>query len=204
MDTQQIRCVVGDDQEALRMGVIALLEAEDDLRVVGQARDGRELLALAERQRPDVTIVDVAMPKIDGIECCRQISTCPVILYAGTAEPDTLHRALDAGARGFVVKSGPTQDLVRAVRTVHSGLPYVDPTMGAELGRRHVTAPLLSERESEVLQHLANGLTTERVGKALFLSPATVRSYVENAIRKLGADNRVHAVAIALRLGLIS
>ena len=91
------------------------------------------------------------------------------------------------------------------MRAVHAGLPYVDAMLGAALGRREAaTAAPLSERESQVLQRLANGLTTEGVGKELFLSPATVRSYAENAIRKLGADNRVHAVAIALRLGLIS
>lgn len=200
--------MVGDVHEALRKGLVAVLEAEDDLRVIGQARDGRELLELAERRRPDVTIVDLTMPTIDGLECCRQITARPgapaVIVYTGNAEPETLESALDAGASGFVVKSGPTQDLVRAVRAVHAGRPYVDAMLGAALGRREpAAASPLSERESQVLQRLANGLTTDGVGKELFLSPATVRSYAENAIRKLGADNRVHAVAIALRLGLI-
>jgi DNA-binding NarL/FixJ family response regulator len=207
LDTQEIRCVVGDDHEALRRGLVALLEAEDDLRVIGQARDGRELLEISERRRPDVTIVDLTMPKIDGIECCRQITARPgapaVIVYTGNAEPETLESALDAGASGFVVKSGPPQDLVRAVRAVHAGHPYVDAMLGAALGRREAATSPLSDRESQVLQRLANGLTTDGVGKELFLSPATVRSYAENAIRKLGADNRIHAVAIALRLGLI-
>jgi DNA-binding NarL/FixJ family response regulator len=205
--THEITCVVGDDHEVLRNGLVAVLEAEGDLRVIGQAGDGRELLELAERRRPDVTIVDLAMRTIDGIECCRQITAradAPaVVVYAGNPEPATLRSALDAGASGFVVKSGPPQDLVRAVRTVHAGLPYVDATLGIALGRRPSRA-LLSEREAEVLQHLAHGLTTDSVGKELFLSPATVRSYAENAMRKLEAHNRVHAVAIALRLGLIS
>jgi DNA-binding NarL/FixJ family response regulator len=205
--SEQITCVVGDDHEALRSGLVALLDAEDDLRVVGQARNGRELLDLAERRRPDVTIADIGMPTIDGIAFCREVTSRPhppaVVLYTGTAEPSVLQSALDAGARGFVVKSGPPQDLIRAIRTVHAGLPYVDGRLGAALLDRRV-AGLLSERESEVLQHLANGLTTDAVGKELFLSPATVRSYTENAMRKLAAHNRVHAVATALRLGLIS
>jgi DNA-binding NarL/FixJ family response regulator len=209
LDTPQITCVVGDDHEALRRGLVAVLEAEDDLRVIGQARVGRELLDLAERRRPDVTIVDIGMPTIDGIAVCREITSRPdpsaVVLYTGNAEPDVLQSALDAGARGFVVKSGPTQDVVRAVRTVHAGLPYVDAMLAASLVHRGAaTTALLSERESQVLQHLANGLTTDGVGKELFLSPATVRSYAENAMRKLDAHNRVHAVATALRLGLIS
>ena len=204
---QQITCVVGDDHEALRSGLVALLEAEEDLTVIGQARNGRELLEVTELRRPDVTIADIGMPAIDGIAFCREISGRPdppaVVLYTGTAEPDVLQLALDAGARGFVVKSGPPQDLVRAIRAVHAGLPYVDGRLGASLLDRRM-AGLLSERETEVLQHLANGLTTDATGKELFLSPATVRSYAENAMRKLDAHNRVHAVATALRLGLIS
>jgi DNA-binding NarL/FixJ family response regulator len=208
LDSHQISCVVGDDHEALRRGLVAVLEAENDLRVVGQAADGRALVELAERRRPDVTIVDVGMPTIDGIECCRQITARPhapaVVLYTGTAEPGVLHSALDAGAKGFVVKSGPPQDLVRAVRTVHAGRPFIDARLGSVLADRPPTALALSGRESQVLQHLAHGLTTDGVGKELFLSPATVRSYTENAMHKLNANNRVHAVAIALRLGLIT
>jgi DNA-binding NarL/FixJ family response regulator len=209
LDSHQISCVVGDDHEALRRGLVAVLEAEDDLRVIGQAADGRALVELAERRRPDVTIVDVGMPSIDGIECCRRITAQPhppaVVLYTGSAEPEVLNCALDAGARGFVVKSGPPQDLVRAVRAVHAGLPFIDARLGASLaGRGPKDAVPLSTREAQVLQHLAHGLTTEAVGKELFLSPATVRSYAENAMHKLEANNRVHAVAIALRLGLIS
>jgi len=207
MDRHEITCVIGDDHEALRSGLVTLLDAEDDLRVVGQARNGRELLELAERRRPDVTVADIGMPAIDGIAFCREITARPdppaVILYTGTAETEVLQSALDAGARGFVVKSGPPQDLVRAIRTVYAGLPYVDGMLGAALFNRRVES-LLSEREAQVLQHLANGLTTEGVGKELYLSPATVRSYTENAMHKLGASNRVHAVTTALRMGLIS
>jgi len=209
LDSHQISCVVGDDHAALRRGLVAVLEAEDDLRVVGEAADGRALLDLTERRRPDVTIVDVAMPTVDGIECCRQMTAQPhppaVVLYTGHAEPEVLQSALDAGARGFVVKTGPPQDLIRAVRTVHAGLPFIDARLGAFLAERHTQiASQLSTRELQVLQHLAQGLTTDGVGKELYLSPATVRSYAENAMHKLNASNRVHAVAIALRLRLIS
>jgi DNA-binding NarL/FixJ family response regulator len=210
LDTHEIRCLVGDDHEALRAGLVALLDAEEDLNVIGQASNGRELLEMTERRRPDVTVADVGMPTVDGIEFCRAITARPdpppVVLYTGHAEPAVLQAALDAGARGFVVKSGPPQDLVRAIRAVHAGLPYVDAMLGASLlGRGGAGADtLLSERESQVLQHLAQGLTTDGVAKQLFLSPATVRSYAESAMGKLDARNRVHAVAIALRLGLIS
>jgi DNA-binding NarL/FixJ family response regulator len=208
-DSRRITCLVGDDHEALRRGLVAVLEAEDDINVIGQARDGREVLELAERRRPDVTIVDIAMPLVDGIEVCRDLAAravpTSVVLYAGSSEPNDLQSALDAGACGFVLKSGPVQDVVLAVRAASTGLPYIDATLGAALTtRRKATATLLSAREAEVLQLLADGHTTESAGTALFLSPATVRSYAENAMRKLEARNRVHAVATALRMGLVS
>jgi DNA-binding NarL/FixJ family response regulator len=201
--------VVGDDHEALLRGLVAVLEAEDDIKVIGQARDGRGILELAERRRPDVTIVDIAMPGLDGIEVCRDLAArarpTSVVLYTGSSQPEVLQSALDAGARGFVLKSGPPQDLVRAVRAASAGLTYIDATLGASLiTRRRAIAAVLSEREAQVLQLLANGHTTESAATALFLSPATVRSYVENAMHKLDARNRVHAVATALRMGLLS
>jgi DNA-binding NarL/FixJ family response regulator len=208
-DSKKITCLVGDDHEALRRGLVAVLEAEDDINVIGQARDGREVLELAERRRPDVAIVDIAMPGLDGIEVCRDLSARPqptaVVIYTGSAEPDVLQSALDAGAHGFVLKGGPPQDVVRAVRAAGAGVPYIDATLGAWLlTRQKESATVLSAREAEVLQMLADGHTTESVGTALFLSPATVRSYAENAMHKLEARNRVHAVAMALRMGLVS
>jgi DNA-binding NarL/FixJ family response regulator len=113
--------------------------------------------------------------------------------------------ALEAGAQGFVLKSGPPRELVRAVRMVSDGHAYVDPALASDLLKRRGSATAaLSAREAEVLQLLANGLTTDAVGKQLYLSPTTVRSYGENAMRKLEARNRVHAVAQGLRLGLLS
>ena len=206
---RQIRCVIGDDHETLRRGLVALFEAEDDLTVVGQAGDGNEALALTDRRRPDVTVIDVRMPGMDGIEFCRDVALrhlpTSVVLYTAFEDLDALEAAMEAGARAYVLKSGPPRDLLRAVRMVDAGQPYIDATLAAGLLERRAAAAtsLLSPREVEVLQHLANGLTTEAAGQQLFLSPATVRSYTENAMHKLEARNRVHAVVTALRLGLI-
>lgn len=205
-----ITCLVGDDHEALRKGLVALLDAEADIRVIGQAGNGPETLALAERRLPDVTIVDLRMPDMDGVEFCRQVMsrdlTTSVVVYTAFDELEALDMALGAGAKGFVLKSGPPHELVRAVRTVRGGSLYVDPTLAAGLlERRHTTtSSVLSGRETEVLQLLADGLTTDSVGRHLYLSPATVRSYTENAMHKLEASNRVQAVAKALRLGLVA
>lgn len=205
-----ITCLVGDDHAALRKGLVTLLESEHDIRVVGQAADGREALALAQRRSPDVTIVDLRMPGMDGVELCREVAAAglptAVVIYTAFDEVQALDMALGAGAQGYVLKSGPPGELVRAVRMVNAGHPYIDPALAPALLEHRVgsTTSLLSAREREVLQLLADGLTTEAAGRQLYLSPTTVRSYAENAMHKLEARNRVQAVANALRLGLVS
>lgn len=207
---ETITCLVGDDHEALRKGLVTLLDAEPDIRVVGQAGSGPEALALAERRSPDVTIVDLRMPDMDGVEFCRQVLDrrlpTSIVVYTAFDELEDLDMALGAGALGYVLKSGPPNELIRAVRMVSDGHQYIDPTLaGGLLERRHgATANVLSGRETQVLQLLADGLTTDGVGRQLYLSPATVRSYTENAMHKLEASNRVEAVAKALRLGLVA
>jgi DNA-binding NarL/FixJ family response regulator len=204
-----IRCVIGDDHETLRRGLVSLFDAEEDLDVIGEASDGRTAMELTARRQPDVTVLDLRMPQMDGIEFCREAAerglTTPVVLYTAVDEIETLQTALDAGARGYVLKSGPPNDLLRAVRAVRDGQLFLDSTLVAGLLEHQAAKAntLLSPRESEVLQLLANGLTTDEVAGTIFLSPATVRSYAEHAMHKLKARNRVHAVAEALRLKLI-
>lgn len=204
-----ITCLVGDDHEALRKGVVGLLEAEGDIQVVGQAATGPEAFALADRRRPDITVLDLRMPEMDGVALCRQLLDrglpTSVVVYTGFDETEALDSALAAGAQGYVLKSGPPQELVRAIRMVHAGQQYIDPSLAARLlDHRAGAHNPLSSRETEVLQLLADGRTTEATGLELFLSPATVRSYTENAMHKLEARNRVEAVANALRRGLVT
>jgi DNA-binding NarL/FixJ family response regulator len=209
MEAATISCLVGDDHEALRRGLVTLLDAEQDIRVIGQAGSGPEALAMVERRRPDVTVVDLRMPGMDGVELCRRVRDeqlgTSVVVYTAFDELEALSMALDAGAQGYVLKSGPPGELVRAVRMVRGGQVYIDPALaGGLLEHRLATGKLLSGRETEVIQLLADGLTTDAVGQRLFLSASTVRSYAESAMHKLEARNRVQAVANALRLGLVS
>lgn len=202
------RVLLGDDHAVLRAGAAALLEAEG-WDVVGQAGTVAGVLGLLERRRPDVVIVDLRLPDGSGFDVLRHLGSegpwTPVILYTGFEDVDLLDEALELGARGYVLKSGPPSALAQAVECVRDGRSYVDAALAPLLlRRREDIRRRLSPREQEVLDLLADGATTDAAAAKLFLSPATVRSYVESAMDKLGARNRVHAVAEAMRQGLIA
>jgi two-component system nitrate/nitrite response regulator NarL len=210
MDAHEVTCVVADDHAVLRKGVVAYLQSYDDLRVIGEANDGAATLAMVERRRPDVLIVDWFMTGIDGIAVCHELHEralpTRVILYSGHVDPELVDLAIEAGASGCVVKAGPADNVVQAVRLAIDGQVYVDPILSAALIARRSVLPkdMLSGREREILTLLAEGSSTDEAAQALFLSPATVRSYAENAMHKLHAHNRPHLVAKSLRLGLLN
>jgi len=200
---------VADDHPALLTAVTDVL-AEVGFDVVGTARDGREALDKIKAMQPRIALVDVRMPRLSGVEVARELSRVApdvgVILYTAYGDRALLTEALDAGARGFVLKEAPLADLARAVRTVADGGTYVDPVLAGVLAAPAVTdsLPALTRREREVLRLLADGLSNEEIGKQLFISPETVRTHVRKAMDKLDADTRTQAVATALRQSLIS
>jgi DNA-binding NarL/FixJ family response regulator len=202
-------CIVADDHPAMVEAVADVL-SEHGLTVVGRARDGEEAIAKIETRRPDVALVDVRMPRLGGIEVARRIrASTPdtaVILYTAYGDRALLMDALDAGARGFVLKEAPLIDLARAVELVASGGTYVDPVLAGFLATAKTTEklPALTQRERDVLRLLADGHSNEEIGKRLIISPETVRTHVRKAMQKLDADTRTQAVATALRQSLIS
>ena len=202
-----IRAVVADDHPAVLRSVCdVLIDAGVD--VVGRASNGEEAVTKIEATRPTVAVIDVRMPRLNGIEVASQISrTAPetaVILYTAYGDRALLSEALDAGVRGFVLKEAPLQDLTRAVDMVSGGAVYVDPVLAGVLASAESERlPQLTKREREVLRLLADGLSNEEIGKRLFLSPETVRTHVQKAMRRLEADTRTQAVALALRQSLI-
>ncbi|MGZ8692233.1 MAG: response regulator [Gaiellaceae bacterium] len=205
--SETVRAVVADDHPAVLRSVCdVLIDAGVD--VVGRASNGEEAAAKIEATRPTVAVVDVRMPRLTGIEIAAQVSrTTPetaVILYTAYGDRALLSEALDAGVRGFVLKEAPLQDLTRAVDMVAGGAIYVDPVLAGVLASAESERlPQLTKREREVLRLLADGLTNEEIGKRLFLSPETVRTHVQKAMRRLEADTRTQAVALALRQSLI-
>jgi DNA-binding NarL/FixJ family response regulator len=203
------RCLIADDHPAVLSAVAAFLKTEG-VQIIGQAQNGQEALTQIVALKPDVAIVDLRMPGLSGIELAREAArTAPstgVILYTGAADQALLVEAVDAGARGFVLKEGPLTDLIRAIETVATGVTYVDAVLAGTLASSKATERLveLTQREREVLRLLAAGKKYDEIGKELFISPETVRTHVRKAMERLDANTRTEAVATALRQALIA
>ena len=204
------RCVVADDHPAIVDAISRFLDSSSDFELVGRAADGEEAYRLITTRTPDVAILDVRMPRRSGIELVRQLtadhSATATILYTGYPDRAFLLEALDAGARGFLLKEAPLEDLSRAIKLVAGGGTYVDAALagvlaGPEAAGRLVT---LTQRERQILRMIADGMRNESVAAALNLSPHTVRTHVTKAMEKLEADTRTQAVASAIRQSLIS
>ena len=207
-DPSSLNVVIVDDHVALRRGMELLLRRAGH-HIVGTADDAEAGEALILRRRPDVALVDLALPGKSGAELTRSLlgsdPKLRIILYTGAADERQLLDALDAGAAGVALKSGDPEELEQAIRTVAAGDDYLDPRLTPLLARGsngHVKT--LSPREREILGLLSQGLSGEEVAKQLFLSSETVRTHVRNAMSKLGAATRAHAVALALQRGEIS
>jgi DNA-binding NarL/FixJ family response regulator len=205
-----ITCVIADDHPAILDAVRRAL-ADAGIEVVGEALDGDEAMQLVEEHGPTVALIDVKMgPGVNGIEVTRRIRRSSpetaAVLYTSYGDRSLLVEALDAGARGYVLKGAPLEELVRAVRHVAGGGSYVDgalvPALSGAAALDH--APQLTERERDVLRLLAEGLRNEEIGRRLYISPETVKAHVAKAMRKLDADTRTQAVAEALRHAIIS
>lgn len=204
-----VSCLIADDHPAVLEAVAGYLE-QAGVRVAGRARDGEEALAKIDSLRPAIALLDLRMPKLDGIEVARRAARShpetAVILYTGYGDRAHLTEALDAGARGFVLKEAPMDDLVRSVETVARGEVYVDPVLAGVLASAGARGelPTLTQRERDVLRLLAEGLSNEEIGRRLFISAETVRTHVRKAMGKLEADTRTQAVAKAIRRSLIA
>ncbi|MEW1961187.1 response regulator transcription factor [Microbacterium sp. NPDC077644] len=200
-----IRLVIVDDQAMLRGALAALLELEDDLTVVGVAGDGDEAVRVVSDAAPDVCLMDIQMPGMDGIAATQAVRAASpatrVLIVTTFARPGYLRSALDAGASGFVVKDAPAEQLADAVRRVHAGLRVVDPVL-AEASLFDGANPL-SERERQVLRLAADGRSAAAIAAEVFLSAGTVRNNLSAAIGKVGAANRAQAVRIAQDKGWI-
>lgn len=202
------RAVIVEDHLALSRGLALVLE-KAGIEVVGSARTENEGYEVIMRERPVLAIVDIGLESGSGVALARRLAQSDpdlgVLIYTGLADGNLLREAMDSGARGFAFKAAPPRDVIAAARAVAAGGSYVDPRLNPVLLGRAATEPIavLSPREREVMALLAEGLRGAQVARRLGISPATVRTHVENVMEKLEARTRVHAIAIALRQGLI-
>jgi len=198
-----IRLLIADDQALVRGALAALLQLEDDLEVVAEVARGDEVVEAALESKPDVALLDVEMPGVDGLAAARLLRdaapTCRVLMVTTFGRPGYLKQAMSAGASGFVVKDTPARQLADAVRRVHSGLRVVDPTLAAE-SLTQGDSPL-TDREADVLQAARSGGTVAAIAATLFLSEGTVRNHLSSAIGKTGARTRAEAVRVAVDNG---
>jgi len=198
-----IRVLLADDQALVRGALAALLDLEPDLEVVAEVGRGDEVVSEARRVRPDVALLDVEMPGLDGIAATAAlraaVPTCRVLVVTTFGRPGYLRRAMSAGASGFVVKDTPARQLADAVRRVAAGLRVVDPTLAAET-LAHGTSPL-TQRETDVLRSASDGGTVADIAADLRLSEGTVRNHLSAAIGKTGARTRAEAVRLAQEQG---
>ena len=205
--TSEITALIVDDHEVVREGLRLSLSRAPHIRVVGEAGDGQAAIDLAERRRPDVVIMDVRMPGMDGLEATKVLSEklpdVSVLIFTAFSERTLLSRGLESGAKGYILKEAPHETLVRAIEKVAGGESFIDPALMPAFLTGKDREEMLTAREREILQLLADGMSNADVAGRLFISQETVKSHVRHILTKLEADTRTHAVAIALRDAII-
>jgi DNA-binding NarL/FixJ family response regulator len=214
-----IRVLLADDQQLVRAGFRALLDAQDDIEVVGEASDGAEAVALTRRMTPDIVLMDIRMPNVDGLEATREIARderlagTKVVILTTFELDEYVFEALRVGASGFLVKHTEPVELLRAVRAVAAGDALLSPGVTRRLigefatrakePQRSPALDVLTDREREVMTLAAEGLTNEEIAERLFVSPATAKTHVSRAMVKLGARDRAQLVVFAYEAGLV-
>lgn len=199
----KIRVLLAEDQTMLRGALASLLGLEPDIAVVAQAGNGNEALKLVQQHAPDVVVTDIEMPGRTGLELAAALqeagNKARIVILTTFARPGYLRRALDSGARGYLLKERPASELAEAIRKVHAGLRAIDPALAAEAWSADPDP--LSDRERQILQRAGDGRTSAEIAAELRLSEGTVRNYLSEAIAKLGAANRTDAARIARSRG---
>ncbi len=210
-----IRVAIADDQALVRAGFRMIVESQPDMQVAGEAADGQDAIDLVRREKPNVVLMDIRMPRMDGLEATRQIVGMTRVVILTTYELDEyVFDALSAGASGFLLKAAPPEDLIRAIREVASGDALLAPSVTRRLieefakrpepsGRRPIELDRLTEREVEVLREVARGLTNAEIAARLHVAETTVKTHVAHVLDKLELRDRVQAVILAYEAGLV-
>ena len=215
---EKIRIVVVDDHAVVRQGICHLLQKEPDLEVIGEAGDGEVAVKIIEQLRPDVAIIDIAMPKLNGIEVTRRVKPrCPstaILILTAYDDDEYISTLLEAGAAGYLLKGVDSREVVEAVRAVHTGESVLDPAIARKVFSQYASttakagkekpAPELSEREIEVLKRAAKGMSNKDIAGELSISMRTVQGHLASIFNKLGVGSRTEAVFQAVKRGWLS
>jgi two-component system NarL family response regulator len=200
-----VRVLVVDDHPIVRRGLVTMLEEVPHIVVVGQAGNGREALAIFSQQQPDVTLMDLRMPEMDGVTAitaiCAEFPAARIIVLTTYDGDEDIYRGLHAGAKGYLLKDAEPDALLNAIHVVNSGQRYIPPEVGAKLLQR-MNSPVLSDRELDVLHLMVQGLSNQNIGTSLNIAESTVKFHINRILSKLGVSDRTQAVVTALKRGL--
>jgi DNA-binding NarL/FixJ family response regulator len=203
---ERIRILIADDHSVVREGLVSLVKRKSDMVVVAEASNGREAVQLWKEHRPDVTLLDLRMPELDGVGAIKEIreldENAHIVVLTTYDGDEDIYRAIKAGAKAYLLKDTARDALVETVRRVHAGETYLPPQLAAKLAER-VSGEALSPREIEVLQRMAVGKSNKEIGAELFISEGTVKTHIKSIFNKLDVVSRTEAVATANRRGLI-
>ncbi len=204
--TQTLGILCVDDHPLVRKGIAAILSIETDMKLVAEAGSGAEAVTAFRQFHPDITLMDLRMPVMDGIEATKQIRQidpeAKIIALTSYDGDQEIYRALEAGVRGYILKESVHTEIVRAIRVVHSGKRLMSPEVAERLSE-HFPQVALTAREIEVLQYVAKGFGNKEIGVRLGTAAGTVKMHLQNILSKLGASDRTHAVTLAIRRGII-
>jgi two-component system NarL family response regulator len=203
---KRLRILIADDHPIVRRGLAALIEDQEDMELVAAASTGTEAVALYRRHRPDVTLLDLRMPELDGVGVIQMIRAhdpqARIIVLTTYDTAEDIHRALQAGAAAYALKDMPAEELIETIWAVRAGQTRLPPEIAAKVVT-HLSAPALSLREVEVLQLLALGKSNRAIAASLFLSVDTIKTHITHILHKLGVNDRTQAVTVALKRGLV-
>lgn len=203
---ERIRILIADDHSLVRHGLAAIINMEEDTQVVGEAGDGEEAIALWRELRPDVVLMDLRMPKVEGVEAIRRIRAedprAGIIVLTTFDHDEDIYAGLRAGAKAYLLKDVEPEELFRCIRAVHSGEAYLQSKVAVRLAQR-VHDESLTGREEQILKLLAEGKSNRAIGQALFITESTVKSHLKSLFVKLDVTSRAEAVALAARRGLV-
>jgi len=204
--TAPIRVLIADDHPLVRRGLAAIINMEDDADVVGEAGDGEEAVQMWRSLRPDVTLMDLRMPKVEGVQAIRRIhaedGSAAIIVLTTFDHDEDIYAGLRAGAKAYLLKDVQPEELFRCIRAVHAGEAYLQPRVAAKLAQR-VQEETLTEREVQILALLAEGKSNRAIGQSLFITESTVKSHLKSLFMKLDVTSRAEAIALAAKRGLI-